>query len=150
MNKNCRSENEIKEYLEHSYVGLYFINQFVDVLNYETPYIKYLHKFTNSFFPNSFTINHLNFNPSIVISHNGIFSDSKISENSYQYILNEKITMEQNNTQIIASFYFWLQNTMQYYERNYQKFQDLISDIGGLGSFISIITTFINKFMTNI
>ena len=149
INKNCKSENEIKKYLEHSYACLYFIDQYVDVLNYKTPFIKYLHKFTNSFSPNSFTINHLNFNPSLVISHNGIFSDSKISENSYQYILNEKITMEQNNTQIIASFYFWLQNTMQNYERNYQKFQDLISDIGGLGSFISIIATFINKFVTN-
>ena len=149
LNQKCKSEDEIKSYLEHSYVALYFMDQYADILNYETPFIKYLYKLTNSFFPDSFTINHLNFNPTQINSHNNIFYDKKVNERSYQYIQNEKVTMDQNNTRIIASFYFWLQNTMQYYERNYEKIQDLISNIGGIYSFVFIIATFINSFVTN-
>ena len=112
------------------------MDQYADVLNYHTPFIKYLYKLTNAFFSDTFTINHLNFNPAIVKSHNGIFIDNILEERSYQYILNEKVNINKNNTNIIASCYFWMQNTMQYYERNYEKFQDLLSEIGGLSSFI--------------
>ena len=31
----------------------------------------------------------------------------------------------------LIGVYYWMQNTLQYYERNYDKFQDVLSDIGG-------------------
>jgi len=37
-----------------------------------------------------------------------------------------------------------MQNTMQYYERSYKKFQDLLSDIGGLGSILIDLAYVIN------
>jgi hypothetical protein len=42
-----------------------------------------------------------------------------------------------------------MQNTLQYYERNYAKFQDLLSNIGGISSFICILALFINDFVSN-
>ena len=41
-------------------------------------------------------------------------------------------------------FFFWLQNSQQYYERRYQKLQELLSDIGGFGSIIIILAQFLN------
>jgi hypothetical protein len=125
------------------------MDQYADILNYKNPYIKYLYKLTNAFFQDSFTINHLNFNPAIVTSHNGILFDHKINEVSYQFTQNEKVTLKNNNTNIIASCYFWMQNTMQYHERNYERFQDLLSDIGGLSSIINFLIYTINLFWSN-
>ena len=148
-NSICKKEEEIDDYLKHSFFILYFIDQYADILNYKNPYIKYLYKLTNAFFQDSFTINHLNFNPAIVTSHNGFFFDNKINEVSYQFTQNEKVTMNNNNTNIIASCYFWMQNTMQYHERNYERFQDLLSDIGGLSNIINFLIYTINLFWSN-
>ena len=137
------------DYLDTSYFVLYFMDQYVDALNYRTPYIKYLYKLTNDFFSDSFTVNHLNFNPSHVTSNTGIFFDNQNTDISYQYFQNEKINMLKNNTNIIASCYFWMQNTMQYYERNYQLFQDLLSEIGGFSNIIILIAKAINYFWIN-
>jgi hypothetical protein len=52
--------------------------------------------------------------------------------------------MEIVNTKILVSFHFWMQNTMQFYERNYEKFQDLISNIGGINSSITLLALIIN------
>ena len=149
LNKNCKSENEIEKYLKHLYASLYFMDQYVDALNYETPFIKYLYKLSNLFFNNSFTVNHLNFNPSHVASHSGIIVDELILDKSYQYTQNEKVTMEIINTKILISFHFWMQNTMQYYERKYEKFQDLISNIGGINSSITLVAIIINYVISN-
>ena len=149
INKICKSNEEIENYFDHLFFIAYFMDQFVDVLNYKTPYIKYLYKLTNGFFQDTFTINHLNFNPSRVTSHNGIFIDNQVSDKSYQYTQNEKININKNDTTIVACCYFWMQNTLQYYQRNYERFQDLLSNIGGISSFICILVLFINDFVCN-
>ena len=148
LKNNCKSQEEINNYLKSKYYALYFIDQYADVLNYENPLIKYFYKLPNGFFTDSFTVNHLNFNPSMIISHKGILFDFKKEIHTYQFTQNEKISMEKENTNIIASCYFWMQNNMQYYERNYDKIQDLMGDIGGFGGFINLFAQIINYFMS--
>ena len=101
----------------------------------------------------------------MITTHNGIFFDNIVEENSYMFIQNEKNTMneeievtdqygnpiydEDNNivkksTGIVHSFYFWMQNRLQYYERNYERLQDILSDIGGIREIIYLIAAFIN------
>ena len=48
----------------------------------------------------------------------------------------------------LTAFYFWMQNNMVYNERHYKKFQDLLSNIGSLVSFIWLIGFFINSFVS--
>ena len=98
----------------------------------------------------SFTINNLNFNPSIITNSDSTFINYKYSQSSYQFTQNEKaIQINSSNTHIIVSFYFWLQNYVSNYERNYERFQDLLSNIGGINSFVLIISSIINSFMIN-
>jgi hypothetical protein len=44
----------------------------------------------------------------------------------------------------LIGVYFWMQNTLQHYERNYDKFQDLLSNIGGFSSIITTIGYYLN------
>ena len=150
LKNNCKSNSEIDSYLEHLYAILYFVDNYAQLLNYKMPYVNYLYKLTNGLSTNSFTVNNLNFNPSIINSNEGIFIDINYNEKRYQYTQNEKIVLQNTeNTNIIISFYFWMQNTMQHYDRNYKDFQDLLSDIGGLNSFIILIGNLINSLWVN-
>ena len=57
---------------------------------------------------------------------------------------NEKTEVYTKNSGIYVSFYFWLQNTMQYYERKYQLLQDALSNIGGITRIILSMANVIN------
>jgi hypothetical protein len=151
-------------------VRFLFVDNYADVLNYETPFTKYLFALTNGVFSGTFTTNHLNFNPAKVISDNGIFVETIKEEISYIYSFNEKITSDQDllltddqgnpildedgnekmkPTGIIIAFYFWMQNNLQLYQRRYKKFQDVLGDIGGLSSIILTLVTIINLLISD-
>ena len=150
LKTNCKSKSEIDKYLEHLFTILYFVDNYIEVLDYKNPISKYLYKLTNGLFSNSFTVNNLNFNPSLISNSEGVFINYIYYQNGYQFTQNEKSIHENsNNTSILVSFYFWMQNILQNYSRNYERFQDLLSDIGGLGSFVFLISIFINSFVTD-
>ena len=130
----CKTLKYINEYVYSSYVRFVLIDNYADVLNYEKPITKYLFAVTNGVFPGTFTTNHLNFNPSLVKTDNGIFTENIKEEVFYIYTFNEKITSDQDllltddqgnpildengnqkkkSTGIIIAFYFWMQNNLQ-------------------------------------
>ena len=166
----CKTPEYIDEYVYSSYVRFMLIDNYADVLNYKKPLKKYLYTITNGIFPGTFTTNHLNFNPALIRTDDGIFFDNIREEKSYFFSLNEKITLNQDliikdsigkpiidengkeikkHTGIIIAFYFWMQNRLQYYQINYKKFQDALGDIGGLSSIVLTISTIINLFFTD-
>ena len=98
LKNNCKSESEIDSYIEHSFSILYFVDNIAQIRNYEKPYSKYLYTITNTFFSNSFTVNNLNFNPSITTNNDGAFIDYKYSFKSYQFTQNEIFTSQNSNT----------------------------------------------------
>jgi len=168
--KICRTPEYIDEYVYSSYARFMLIDNYVEVLNYKKPLEKYLYTVTNGLFPGTYTTNHLNFNPALIRTDNGIFYDHIKEEKSYFFSLNEKITSVQDlmirdsqgnqifdengnevkkHTGIIIAFYFWMQNRLQFYQRNYKKFQDVLGDIGGLSSIVLTLATIINLLFTD-
>jgi hypothetical protein len=166
----CKTPEYIEEYVYSSYVRFILVDNYADVLNYEMPLTKYLFAVTNGVFSGTFTTNHLNFNPAQVITDNGIFVENIKEEVSYIYSFNEKITSDQDilvtddignpildengnekikQTGIIICFYFWMQNNLQLYQRKYQKFQDVLGDIGGLTSIILTVVAIINLLISD-
>jgi len=166
----CKTPEYIDEYVYSSYVRFILVDNYADVLNYQNPLTKYLFAVTNGVFSGTFTTNHLNFNPAQVITDNGIFVENIKEEVSYIYSFNEKITSDQDllltddlgnpildengnekykPTGIIIAFYFWMQNNLQLYQRRYQKFQDVLGDIGGLSSIILTLVTIINLLISD-
>ena len=145
---SCAPQDEIEKYLEHTSINFRIIDHYADVLNYRTPFTKYLYAITSGIFNNSYTINHLNFNPALMQTHNGIFFDNIVETPAYFFTQNEKITSE-GKTSIFGGFYFWMQNVQQYYERHYKRLQDILSDIGGIGSIVLMAAEAINYLVVN-
>ena len=140
----CKSDTYINEYIRSSSVNYLIIDHYADVLNYEQPFTKYFYSITNGLFLNSYTTNHLNFNPAIMNTHNGIFFDNLVETRGYFFDQNEKVTESEIVNGVIVAFYFWMQNRMQYYERNYDRLQDTLGDIGGIASIVMIVAEIIN------
>ena len=154
--EDCKSEEEINDYIFSSSIIIQLIDYYPDVLNYEVPFTKYFYPLTNGLFKDSITINNLNFNPALMKTHNGIFFDNQIDEQAYVFIQNEKVTFEDKiekviddiivteKTGIVVGWYFWVLNTMEYYERNYKRLQDILGDIGGVSSIVILIVEPLN------
>ena len=168
-NESCENIEKIDNYVFSHIISIYLIDHYSDVLNYKKPFTKYLYSVSNMLFPKYFTVNNLNFNPSIIKTNKGIFLDNTIEELSYFFTQNEKVTMDESfeisdkegnilydengnkkmkSTGIISSYYFWMQNRLQYYERNYKKLQDILSNIGGLSRVVIFVAIAINKLVS--
>ena len=143
-NKYCKPINDIKNYIKLRSINFHIIDHYTDILNYSTPYKKYFYSISTGLFEDSYTTNHLNFNPTILISDEGIFYEHKKEALSYLFDINEKIVSSLKDSNVYIAFYFWMQNRMQYYERIYEKFQDVLSDVGGLCSLVLTILELIN------
>ena len=148
----CKSKEETIQYIKTRSINFQLIDQFTDVLNYAKPYRKYFYSISNGLFEESYTTNHLNLNPTKLISDEGIFMEHKKETLSYYFDINEKITTHSEESGIYVAFYFWMQNRMQYYERVYKKVQDVLSEIGGLCSivltFAEVINFTVNRYMS--
>ena len=147
----CKSSIEITEYISNIALAYEIVDNYADMLNYETPFTKYIYEITSKITNGIFIINHLNFNPASMVTHNGFFFDNKIEQRSYFFTQNEKHTIDQNVLEdgqttngCLIGIYFWMQNTLQYYERDYDRFQDFLSDIGGISSIIMTIAYYMN------
>ena len=167
---SCKDLEKIENYIYEQAITIYLIDHYSDVLNYQEPFHKYLYSVSNMLFPKYFTVNNMNFNPAITKTHNGIILDNIVEKFSYFFSQNEKVTMDEEvevvdeegnpvqkddgtkllkSTGIVSSYYFWMQNRLQFYERNYKRLQDIMSDIGGLSRVVLIIAIFINTLVSN-
>ena len=69
----CKSTKEITEYISN--IGLKFeiVDHYADMLNYKMPFTKYFYEVTSAVTNVIYIINHLNFNPASMLTHNGFF-----------------------------------------------------------------------------
>ena len=145
----CASEDEISEYLKHISINFKIIDHLTDILNYNEFFIKYLYNITVRIIKNSYTINHLKFNPALMRTDNGIIYDNIIEQSAFFFSKNERIIIQQEQTAFIAGFNFCMENIQQYYERHYKRLQNVLSDIGGFGFLILMIAKGINYLVCN-
>ena len=153
----CKTEAEITETISKVSLKFQLIDHYADMLNYEMPFTKYFYEVTSAITNGVFIVNHLNFNPANMLTHNGIFFDNQVQERSYFFTQNEKHTIldTTNLSQgqpingCLIGIYFWMQNTLQYYERNYDRFQDVLSDIGGISNIVVTAAYLINLLVNN-
>ena len=142
---HCNSNDISKSSIRGgSRANFYFIDNYVDISKKEEPIIKFIYKIENIIQSNIYPVNHLNFNPTFLNSHNGLIFDKEINYTSYSYEKNDVYTYE-NNDDIYTGYYLWLNNKQNYYERIYKRFQDIFSEIGGVYQFITITASFINR-----
>jgi len=125
----------------------YFINHYVDILNYTNPFKKYFYFIETFLTKNSLITNNLNFNPSIVRTHNGLIFDNIEEKNAHVFDRNDVFTVDKND--IFIAYVFSLRNIVHFNERIYKRIPDVISSIGGVYQFITIISMYINSLYNN-
>ena len=142
---NCLPEIEQNSFL-NKIIGyeIYFIDHSINVDDYKNPIIDSIHRITSEINSDSYTLNHLNFNPATIRTNDGIFLDNEKINTSYTYDYNEKIT--HNGNSIIGSFNFWMQNTEATYDRTYKKIQDIAGGADGIIEIVIFIIQFIHNF----
>ena len=148
----CKSPTDIDNVISKISFNFQIIDHYADILNYEEPFTKYFYEVTSAITPNNFAIQHLNFNPVYMKTYNGFFFENIVEENLYYFTQNEKQTIVESDliannrttNGCLVGVYFWMQNTLQYYERNYDRVQDTLSDIGGISNIILIFATILN------
>ncbi len=147
----CETEDNITEAIKNLSLRYQIIDHYADMLNYNKPFIKYFYEVTSAVQNGIYIVNHLNFNPANMLTHNGLFFDNIIEENSYFFTQNEKhtidqsvLTEDQSTNGCLIGIYFWMQNTLQQYERHYDRIQDILSSIGGIGSIITTVAYYLN------
>ena len=66
------SEEDINNYIKNLYISLTIVDNYIDVLNYKNPINKFLHSITDSISSDSYTVNNINFNPTVIRSYQGL------------------------------------------------------------------------------
>ena len=144
-NYYCKNDHEIDQYFSGSRaLFFYFIDQYIDIANYSKPNKKFFYRIENIISKESYTVNHLNFNPSSIKTHNGLIFDNVIEEFSYVYERNDPYVYSSDSSNIYMAYCFWLKNRLLRYERIYKRIQDIISIIGGVFEFISFVSIVLN------
>ena len=149
---HCTNDTEMDELLSHhGVVHFNFIDTYINVLNYSYPITKYIYRIENSLEKEHYSINHLNFNPSLIKTNNGLIWDQYSQETSYSYDRNDAFTYDMRREEVYMGYYLWLNNKLAYSERIYQRIQDVISNIGGVFQALfltsSLISYLYNQFI---
>ena len=145
---HCKNDSEIDEYFISKgakVLNFYFVDNNVNILNYKNPLSKYIYKIESTIYQNQYSINNLNFNPLSIETSNGLLFDNIEQEISYIFQRNDVFISETKEKGIYCAFCIWLKNTNMFYERTYQRVQDIFSYIGGVNSIINILANMINR-----
>ena len=143
----CKNDSEMDLYFSGNYgCELYFIDEYIDVSNYKKPNKKYFYRIENTFSKEIYSSNNLNFNPSLIKTHNGIIFDNIIEELSYSFDRNDVLTYSTDLNNAYMVYNFWLKNRLLIYERIYKRIQDIISIIGGICESVTFFSSFVNCF----
>ena len=143
----CKSDLEIDNYvqsIETKIVHFYFINNYINVLNYKNPFEKFLYRIETPLMQ-QYTSNELTINPALVKTNYGLIWDNTKEDISYIFKRNDMYIKSNLGKNIYISYVFLLNNMMHYYERTYKRIQDVISNIGGFFQFITIIAFYLNN-----
>ena len=147
---HCRNDSEINRILGfNGGAYFYYIDNYVDVLDYKNPITKFFNIIENAMQLDHYFMNHLNFNPTLIKTHNGLIFDNVIKELGYAYERNDVLTYPNDNKDILTVYCLWLKNRMNYYERTYKTLQEVFSSIGGIYQVIIIVAININRFYNN-
>ena len=150
---HCRTGAEIGQFYRNvtgtRVFQLYFLNNLMNILDYDNPIKKFIFRIESPFSSTQYSANELNFNPSLIKTHKGLIFDNIKEDISYSFDRNDVYIDDRGQVNIYASYTFFLKNIMNYYERKYKRIQDIISNIGGIYKFITIVAIYINNLYSN-
>ena len=152
-NYHCRTGPEIGQFYANAtgprVFQLYFLSNLMNVLDYDNPNKKFIFRIESIFSSTQYSENSINFNPSILKTHKGLLWDEIKEDTSYSFDRNDVYIGDKEHINIFVAYTFFLKNIVNYYERNYKRIQDIVSDIGGIHKYITVVAVYINSLYSN-
>ena len=156
--ENIAGNNKLSDYIKTVSLKYKLMDHYADMGNYEKPFTKFFQTITSDITEGTYGAHNLNFNPTDIYTYDGYFFENKVEETTYYFTKDDKATVETDTATedktkgCLIAIYFWMQNTLQHYERVYDRIQDILANIGGVCyvfvSIASIINIIVNKFVT--
>ena len=146
---SCKNESEINDFFNSKGTRIfhfYFVNHYVNVLNYENPNFKFLYRIESPLFKDQYSANDLNIDPALIKTNDGLIFDHTQEEVSYIFERNDVYTGTNEGKNVYMVYAFFLKNLIEYYQRSYKRVPEIISNIGGINQAITIIAVFLNNF----
>jgi hypothetical protein len=143
----CKSESEIESFFSRGntlVMQLYFVNNYINVLNYSNPNHKFIYRIETQLYSKKYTTNHININPTLVKTHNGLIMDNIKNDLAYAFDRNDVYIEDSKEQDLYLAYIFYLKNIMNSYERIYKRVQEVASSIGGLYQVFAIIAIILN------
>lgn len=134
--EKCFSDKQIKEYYVDQVFNFAFIDKTFNVSNHKEPIKSSFNMVNGLLYENYVSINHMNFNPSTVISDDGIVFENLNTKRNIYLFQNEKVTEVRNKSPMLTQVNIYLKNQETIYTRGYIKIQDVFANIGGFFNFI--------------
>jgi len=144
---HCKNISELgfnQNFTFYGEITLQIVNHYEEISNYTNPYIKYLERVASVLSSNLYSVNHLNFNPSVIKIYNGLISNSFKENSAPIFERNDVYSFHREDKDVYSVFIIWLKNKLYKNERTYRKLQDVISSVGGIYQSITIIAVYIN------
>ena len=145
----CKSSKEIDDYLENSFIALFYISQNANHFNVKNPITTGLNSDTFSI-----TLKHVKryyyfFDKAIYNTDNGLMLNENKKFDLFQYHHThfdfvEKETQNYYSDKTLLEINFSCHDLKTEYIRSYIKLQDVLSNIGGIFDIISTIFAFIS------
>ena len=90
---HCKNETEMEYYFSYGHnIFFNFVDHSVDMLNFLEPNKYFMNRIYTVLEKDKFNINHLNFNPTNIKTHKGVFLVTEEEEISYVYERNDVVT----------------------------------------------------------
>ena len=147
--KHCKSDLEIQNTVDRGvWIIFSFLDHFVNLLDYDNPKNIYWYSMENIIKNEYMLVNHLTFNPLTISRNEGFVFDKYEKTIYYEYDSNDLFSHHEQpqNYDLYINYIISLNNKMKYYERRYNKIQDIISEIGGFAGIINTIFVFLLSF----
>jgi hypothetical protein len=148
----CKSLDEIKNQYPIQY-QMYFVDYYVDVENYDQPFVPYVNQVSDVVFPGALSQVHIEFNSINIKTQNGIIFEEFDSQDAFKFSTSLSQSTS-DETDKIAKIVTMTNNMKEFYNRNYIRLQDVFANIGGiLKVFVvcgQIINLFYSKFHDNV
>ena len=147
---HCINDNHYFEDETTKLLHFYFINNYINILNYDNPNSHFLYRIETTLSLSQYTENDINIAPALIKTHNGLVFDNIEEQTSYIFDRNDVYIRDSNDgTNLYMVYAFFLKNIQEYYERTYKRIQDVISSIGGINQAITLIAIYLNSFYNN-
>ena len=144
----CPSQKEIDDYLS-KYCGiyLYFTDTQIDPTNFKKPVTQFLQVVSTGIGTSQAYVEcHIHFSPVRILTKIGSIFGKSSEMNSFYFDFNRKGSASNDGQKYftLTRYYHLMQNNVQIYERRYNNFFDILSEIGGIAQFIFYFFYWIN------